>query len=114
MEVPSAHITSLSITGVLTVIKSRRSVEAVKVATVSNLAALVVNASLNYILIFGKLGLPAMGIRGAALATLIARLVEFSTAFVYMAFVDKRLRIRFRDFLRSAQRRTRRIPAKSI
>lgn len=30
----------------------------------------------NYILIFGKLGLPAMGVRGAALSTAIARLLE--------------------------------------
>lgn len=78
-----------------------RSVEAVKVGMVSNLAALLVNASLNYVLIFGKLGAPAMGVQGAALATLIARLVEFVIAFIYLAFVDKRLKIRFRDFFLS-------------
>ncbi len=36
----------------------------------------VVNAILNYLLIFGKLGLPAMGIAGAALATALSRLLE--------------------------------------
>jgi Na+-driven multidrug efflux pump len=35
-----------------------------------------VNTFLNWVLIFGKLGAPALGVQGAALATLIARLLE--------------------------------------
>ena len=38
----------------------------------------LVNVVFNYIFIFGKLGFPAMGIKGAALATLIARAVELA------------------------------------
>ena len=39
--------------------------------------SLVVNIILNYIFIFGKLGAPALGVMGAAVATVIARIVEF-------------------------------------
>ena len=43
---------------------------------VAGLCAVVVNLVLNYILIFGKLGAPAMGVKGAAIATVISRYVE--------------------------------------
>ncbi len=42
----------------------------------ASMLAVVVNVSLNYLLIFGQFGLPCMGVRGAALATVIARFVE--------------------------------------
>ena len=47
-----------------------------KTATVFSSVALVVNIILNAILIYGLLGAPALGIKGAAIATLIARVVE--------------------------------------
>lgn len=53
-----------------------------KTATCFSAAALVVNVCGNAILIFGLLGAPAMGIRGAALATVFARAVEMILCFV--------------------------------
>lgn len=47
------------------------------VPMLAGLAATAVNLVLNYILIFGKLGVPAMGVSGAAIATVISRYVEF-------------------------------------
>ncbi len=53
-----------------------RSIENVKIPTLVSLIALSLNSILNYGLIFGNFGLPAMGVSGAALATVIARIIE--------------------------------------
>ncbi len=42
----------------------------------AGLTAIIVNLVFNYILIFGHFGLPALGVRGAAIATVISRYVE--------------------------------------
>lgn len=54
-----------------------RSIERAARATWISSCALVGNVILNAILIFGMFGFPALGVRGAAIATLIARTVEF-------------------------------------
>lgn len=53
-----------------------RAVNRVKEPVVISCITILVNICFNYILIFGKFGAPAMGVVGAALATLIARVVE--------------------------------------
>ena len=53
-----------------------RATERVNEPLFTSVAAVVVNTVLNYILINGKLGMPAMGIRGAALATLISAIFQ--------------------------------------
>ena len=53
-----------------------RATEKVNPPLYSSIAAVAVNTALNYILIFGKLGLPALGIKGAALASLISAVVQ--------------------------------------
>ncbi len=50
---------------------------------ISSLCAVMVNLVLNYILIFGKFGAPALGVQGAAIATVIAHMVELSIIVVY-------------------------------
>ena len=42
----------------------------------ASLAAIFVNLAFNYLLIYGKLGFPALGVRGAAAATVLSRYVE--------------------------------------
>lgn len=49
----------------------------------AGIAAVFVNLILNYILIYGKLGLPAMGVVGAAIATVISRYVEATIVIVW-------------------------------
>lgn len=62
--------------------------------------AIVVNVCLNYALIFGKLGFPKMGVEGAALATLIARLMEaiIMVWYVYLYKKDYMLRFNIHHF----------------
>lgn len=48
------------------------------VPMLAGVSAVAVNLVLNYVLIFGHLGAPAMGVQGAALATVISRYVELA------------------------------------
>lgn len=53
------------------------------VPMVASVSAILVNLVFNYLLIFGHLGFPAMGVAGAALATVLSRYVEFAIVVVY-------------------------------
>lgn len=79
---------------------SMRTVESVKIALTVSVISLILNCSINYTLIFGRFGAPEMGVRGAAIGTLTARIVEF---FIYVWFVfirDKKLELKLRDLIR--------------
>ena len=54
-----------------------RSIGKIKLAVITTAIGLVVNITLNMILIFGLLGFPALGVRGAAIATVASRILEF-------------------------------------
>ena len=53
-----------------------RSTERVRIPLYASIASVLTNITLNWIFIYGKLGLPAMGLRGAALATVCAAAVN--------------------------------------
>ncbi len=53
------------------------------VPMVAGIVSVVVNLSLNWVLIFGNLGFPKLGVQGGALATVIARVVECLIVVIY-------------------------------
>lgn len=63
-----------------------RSTEQTKLPMYGSLLGVGINIVLNWILIFGEFGIPALGVQGAALATMLARLIEmiFVVGMVYM------------------------------
>ncbi len=53
------------------------------VVMIANFAGVLVNIPVNYILIFGKLGFPQMGLRGAAIGTIFGNMMIFIILFVF-------------------------------
>lgn len=80
-------------------IAAMRSVETARIGLYISCMALVINVCLNYVFIFGHFGFPAMGVRGAALATLVSRILEMCVGVGYVLFVDKKLRFGLKDLL---------------
>lgn len=63
-----------------------RSIQILKAPTIISAVALVINVVLNYILIYGAGPMPMLGIKGAAYATLIARICELIMLIGYIYF----------------------------
>lgn len=61
----------------------QRSIENPRFGMIVFATSMLCNTIGNYVLIFGKLGLPALGITGAAVATLLSRVVEFVIVVFY-------------------------------
>lgn len=75
-----------------------RSVETVSIALKVSTISLLVDVSINYTLIFGKFGFPEMGTKGAAVGTLIARILELVIVVLYLIFADHKLKLFCKDF----------------
>jgi len=73
-----------------------RSVRQVKLPLLASIISFGANLVLNYILIFGKFGFPEMQIAGAALATVLARVLEAGIVLVFLLKVDHRIGLRIR------------------
>ena len=65
-----------------------RSTENVKLPMVSSMIALSLNTVINYTLIFGNFGFPQLGVKGAAYATVISRILECGLI-LYIAYKRK-------------------------
>ena len=74
-------------------ISALRSVQTVAISFYISVISLIVNAGINYTLIFGRFGFPEMGIRGAAVGTLVARILELVIIIVYLIHFDKKLEL---------------------
>ena len=82
----------------MVLVSAQRSIENVRVGMMASLTGLVVNITLNWLLIFGHFGLPRMGVVGAALATVLARLAECGVSAFYTYRIDKKLAVALRGF----------------
>lgn len=77
-----------------------RSVKTVSISIIVYTASLVVNSILNWIFIFGNLGAPELGIRGAAIATVCARIIEFSIVLVFMFIYERKIGLKIEHLLK--------------
>lgn len=74
-----------------------RSVGKATVPLISSICSFFINIFFNWVFIFGNLGAPALGVNGAAIGTLLARIVEFSVTMGYLLCKDRNIRLRFID-----------------
>lgn len=76
-----------------------RSVETVKIAFRLSVLTLFVNCGINYVLINGHFGAPELGVVGAAIGTLSARILECIVLILYIAKKERKLNLSWRDYL---------------
>ena len=93
ISIPCYYLNGFAVTSSLML----RSVGKANVPLISSCFSFFINIFCNWVFIFGKLGAPAMGVNGAALGTLIARIVEFAIIVGFLFFVDTNIGLRLKD-----------------
>lgn len=78
---------------------SLRSIGIVKIGYIISASTLCINICLNYVLIYGHFGAPALGVRGAAIATLVSRTVELLIVIWFLKFREHTLHLNWRKLL---------------
>lgn len=81
-----------------------RSVGNVKASMYVYGISFIFNLFMNWVFIFGNLGAPRLEIRGAAIATLLARILESVLSILYMYFIEKELKFRLPDIFRKTKK----------
>lgn len=76
---------------------SSRCVQKLRACTIIDVCAILSNTLFNYMFIWGKFGAPAWGIKGAAFATVLSRILEF-TAFLIYSYASKGHPLAFKNF----------------
>lgn len=76
-----------------------RVIEVVRIALILSVSTLCINCGINWLLIYGHFGLPRLGVTGAAIGTLTARIVELILLLCFLKRKEKLLNLRIRDYL---------------
>ncbi len=80
----------------VTFLSNLRALGDVKISVVIYTCSCLTNLVLNWVLIYGNLGAPALGVKGAAVATAISKSVECVLVLIYMYRLEKRIKFRMR------------------
>lgn len=105
IDLGSKYIKIVSVSYVFTAITAAytgtmRSLENVRIGLLVNCVGVLSNILFNWILILGKLGAPALGMEGAAIATVIARIIELLIVIIYEQFFNRHFKLDYKALLR--------------
>ena len=92
-SVPTYFLLGLSLDCTLVI----RSMGRAMIPLACSILGFMSNLFFNYVFIFGKFGAPRMEVAGAALGTLIARIIEFAMIGGYFFFIENKLAYRIKD-----------------
>ncbi|WP_423364111.1 MATE family efflux transporter [Mycoplasma sp. P36-A1] len=71
----------------------------IKISMYTSILAVIVNIILNYLLIKGNLGFPALGVEGSAIATLVARITELIVIIWFMIKLSTPIKTKVLDIM---------------
>ncbi len=108
-----ASWTFIPVALVLACAGSLRSIGETKIPLYISAMTVLLNTLLNYILIFGHFGFPALGVQGAGLATLMARLLEVALLLMVLVRGDYPFKTSVKDLFKVSKVMIRKISIKA-